>query len=582
MMSGQVRAGRRSLAVLLAILVLTVGIAPAPVSAAPGSAHQPNVHQLSGQLRQVIRQVTKLDLPCATRNTLVRRLRAVDDALVSGRRTAAAGLLGYAIDRVVSMRQGAVLTSQESGFLQDRLTDIREKVGTGWPAEPGPTTRWPALPSCAAPRDGGNVGEQDVFQASDAKFVVQAIVTQVPIVGKFLGPLVAILWPNSDPTANVASMISAAVSAQVRTDLVNELAGLNAVLNAYLSDEQTWMDACDADPGGVSCASARDVVSGEWLDIRLQFILDEPAFQSIDYREDLLDMYAQWETLFLTFLREGYLAAPSWGWTGSQIDSYVTWYITLQFNDSAHGVRYVDDIYQTGRDRFGYYRGTCNDTECWNDYNGYERQMTLGVKVFEDMWPLLDPRMYPDGDPGFVDTRIVYSDAIGEAHAPVLPPADVHYPLSDLTYWELEQNAVGLHGDGFIQAIETDNAPDVGTLTGNTNTNGGTKYEFDTTPANTTSGSGGPIVQAGASTDQRGIAYPDWIAAGLSLTFANGTDHVDAGWPSYKDHQYTYAFDDMVLVGARLMGPLKTRWGGPCSDSIIFGFRYSDSLSPAG
>lgn len=83
---------------------------------------------------------------------------------------------------------------------------------------------------------------------------------------------------------------------------------------------------------------------------------------------------------------------------------------------------------------------------------------------------------------------------------------------------------------------------------------------------------------AAASTDQRGFAYPDWIAAGLSLTFANGTTHTDGGWLNYQHHEYTFAFDDMVLASARLMGPLKTHYGGPCSDSIIFGFRYSDSF----
>ena len=429
---------------------------------------------------------------------------------------------------------------------------------------------------CGQPRDLGNVGSYDPFQVSDVKFVLQFIVNQVPIVGKFLGPLVMILWPTSDPTANIASMISDAVSSNVRDQLVN-INGLNAVLNAFLSDEEMMSTACQAEPGGTECASATAIVQQEWIDIRDQFLTDEPSYQwnaESDYRVDLLPMYAQWESLFLTFLREGYMAGPSWGWTPAQVNSYVTKYIDQQFASPDHGVQYVDAIYAKGLPP------NSTDTTGWAEQNAYIRGMTLGVKVFQDMWPYLDPRAYPNGNPDFVDTRIVYSDPIGEAHSPVHPPDNPQHALSHLTYWELEVTTVGRYGDGFIQAIKADNAPEEGTASGNTDTTGGTRYEFDTTPAaNLPNVEGGPIVTAGASTDQRGFIYPDRIAAGLRLTFANGTTHTDGGWNNYQHHEYTFAFDDMVLATARLMGPLKTHYGGPCSDSIIFGFRYSDSLA---
>ena len=46
-----------------------------------------------------------------------------------------------------------------------------------------------------------------------------------------------------------------------------------------------------------------------------------------------------------------------------------------------------------------------------------------------------------------------------------------------------------------------------------------------------------------------------------ALTFANGVTHTDGGWLNYKHHEYTFAYDDMVLAAARLMGPLKTHYG---------------------
>ena len=569
--------GKVLVALLAAFITLMPTAATARSGPGPQDHGQASVHQLSAQLRQVIRLVERADLPCTTRTTMVRRLRAVDDALVSGRRTGAAGLLAAWLEGASRMGGSGVLSAQQASGLRSRLLAVEDGIGTGWPEVPAPTGKWAPQLGCASPQDLGNVGAYDPFQVSDVKFVVQFLVVQMPVVGKFLGPLVMILWPTSDPTENIASMISEAVSAHVREELTIKLNAESAVLDAFLSDEEAMSTACQVDPEGTSCASTTAVVAQEWINIRDQFIADEQSFQwnvDTDYRVDLLPLYAQWESLFLTFLREGYLAGPSWGWDAPTRDYYVTKYIDLQFKSPDHGVQYVDARYAQGLPP------DSTETTGWTERNAYARTMTLGVKVFQDMWPFLDPRTYPNGNPDFVDTRIVYSDPVGEAHSDVVAPANPQHALSRLSYSELEVTTVGRYGDGFIQQLTADNAPDAGTPSGNESTNGGTPYTFDTRPAaDVPNAKAGPIVTAGASTDQRGFIYPDWIAAGLSLTFANGTTHTDGGWLNYQHHEYTFAYDDMVLATARLMGPLTTHYGGPCSDSIIFGFRYSDSFT---
>jgi hypothetical protein len=556
---------------LLAVVILTPGTAMAVPH--PGQAPARSTQAISAQLEQVIAALEHAKLSCATRNTLVRRLRLVDDALVTGRRTGAAGLLAGWLASSGRMQSDRVLTgrlaTRQIGRLRQRLAAVNGGIGAGWRAKPLAAKRWKALPRCADTAEMGNVsGSYEPFQRSDIKFVVQFIVNQIPGAGRFLGPLVMILWPTTDPTANVASMISDAVSSNVRDQLRNKLNGLNSVLNAFLADEQTMATACKQQ--GTECTSATDVVAHEFIQIRDQFITDEPAFQwnsEADYRVELLPMYAQWETLFLTFLREGYLAAPSWGWTPTQVSDYVDRYIDQQFNSPDHGTGYTDAVYAKGLPP------QSTQATGWAERNAYEREMTLGVKVFQDMWPYLDPQAYPNGNPDFVDTRIVFSDPIGEPHGPIVTPANVTHPISRLTWWSQDAEC-GANGCGFEQAIKVDNAPAEGAITGNPETNG-TIHTIDTTPTGW-----GAVVVAKAATDQRGIFYPSWVVAGLQFQRASGTFSVsDTGWTTYGGRpRYSYAFDDMVLATAQEISAIKTAFGRPATDSIIFGFRYADSL----
>ena len=148
---GSILTKTKSLAVarlLLAVTILTVPMALAQPSS-PGSGGQAvaDVHHLSNQLRDVIKKVEKSDLPCATRNNILRRPRQVDDALLTQNRSAAAGLLAAWIAQARSMEGGGLLSAPQGAMLQVPLGDILPQIGYGSVKNPLPTVRWAAVAS---------------------------------------------------------------------------------------------------------------------------------------------------------------------------------------------------------------------------------------------------------------------------------------------------------------------------------------------------------------------------------------------------------------------------------------------------
>src|SRR5512135_1275358 len=129
----------RMIKIVMAFVLLMCFVTPAPATkVSKESKGRADVVELSQKLREVIRLVEKSEIACGPRNTLVRRLRLVDDALVSGYRTGAAGLLAAWIKRAQGMVAAGTLDPTLHVELKAELQAILEQIGTGWSKNAGP------------------------------------------------------------------------------------------------------------------------------------------------------------------------------------------------------------------------------------------------------------------------------------------------------------------------------------------------------------------------------------------------------------------------------------------------------------
>ncbi len=107
-----------------------------------------DVHKLSHDVEKLIKIVEGSTLACQTRNAVVRRLRKLNDALLSGR-LAEARLMALAWrQNAWSLEAARVLSPEVGSAVQVRLGGLADQLGTAWAAKPGPTKHWQPLPSC--------------------------------------------------------------------------------------------------------------------------------------------------------------------------------------------------------------------------------------------------------------------------------------------------------------------------------------------------------------------------------------------------------------------------------------------------
>jgi Ricin-type beta-trefoil lectin domain/delta endotoxin, N-terminal domain len=536
-----------------------------------------DLHTLDVALRGVIARVESSSLACQIRNTLVQRLRLTDSALAAGNRSAAAGLLRIWIYMAASMRAGGVLTPAQTEMLRVGLSPIRDRVGAGWPAKPARVPAWPALPSCT-PGAHTAQGTQTFDTGSILEATVWAAVRSIPKAGQILAPLLKILWPDSGPTLDDA--INKSMSATAQSNAKKALDGLNNAVGLFAEKEA---DLGFKDPLLQSyIASTQTAFSTglPWLNDGAGF----PTDTSKPYEVLLLPLYAQYENLYLAWLRDLVLAGPSMGLTQAAIDS-----AEKDLNSAGRAIpsgipdaiTYTDAVYNAGLAA----KGTSSDPlKQFDKTNGYQRDMQTGVKDFEATWKFLDPMQYPYGDPNFRLTRMIYADRVGTTSHTFQPPANVQYPLSSLNAWTRPEYQIDdKQNENWLAAIQTNNQPLVGAVTGTTSH--ATQTSYTTAPGSTL----GPIVEVDASQWAEGIAgigIPHNVQ-NLRFTFFNGgpggkSTAVPGG--DFYDHEPQYfSYPDETLATAKIMGTSKPFANGDVTaDSIVFGFRYSDSFYPSG
>lgn len=581
---------RRSgpVALLVAVVMgLVLSVAPAAAAKPP---NQGDLQQMSQQVRSLIKVVEASKLPCETRNAVVHRLRLLNDNIESGRRTAARMMLQSWMDNARTSVATGVISPQLGASLNNAMGDIQAKIGTGWPEKPKATRQWKPLPTC--PTATGLDANMD-FTSDDLLILINGALKTVPKVGSLLAAFVTVLWPSSGD--DVSSLIDQAIDDFLVQQLQDDLAGLEAASNLFLTRVSNWQRDCpnweDPKTWGndytTPCYTGASATSQQWWTTYTVYTTARPHFQSAtpkDYRVTLLPLFAQFENLLISLLREGMLLEPYWNVKGVLVDPSDAAEPRLQMARELDpnraddiGVSYVDMVYQLGLDQQP--QPTTQDK--WVQRNNYERAMITQVLDFRDSWRYLDPGTYPDGLPGGVKlTRMILSDPIGHVQNwdGFAAPANVLGPMNELTVWlqrlefELSTGATSA-----IEAVQATSPPSggparPGPVTGDASLDlggaiaGTNTYYYDLRRS-------GPIVSVAGRQDRFNVFYYS-IANALGLTFANG----GTSWIGSKGTDVgTFHFPGYIAATAKAIGRYEIG-GGHTADSVVFGFRRADSF----
>jgi hypothetical protein len=566
-----------------------------------------NVHQLSNRVEKLIREVENSTLACPTRNSIVRRLQELDDSLLLGRLSAAQAMALAWRQHSWAMQSGKVVDPELGSSLQNQLRAISDQIPPGWSVKLGPTKNWKPLPGCEAntpveaPPDDGVVGAYTPTAATDVQSDIEIFLTTafqyVPVVGNLLSGLTQLLWPQGPDAElnNLQAMVKQEAYDAVSVDLqgIGEaLAGTasNPAKGSWNQSVASWRTYCEAQVGqydSKACYNqARISLWTMWNSINANtFIYDRGHFQQNTAEVsqlDLLPLYAQFENLYTSFLRDGILLHKYWGDATTVDPSYTN----LDNNVAAdsldqeldpantdYGVGYVDKVYQAGIDQ------QPTATADWRTRNEYVRNMILSVLDPRDVWKYNDPRAYPNGVPGGVKlTRLIYSYPTGHMQVQPSLPSNVSGPLKETSTWTKPMQDGGSTVYQMISALQATSPPisgpaQSGAVTGVTpqNVNTAKYYNLSAT---------GPISEVKTQSDISGCArYQDRVPAWIGFYWATG-GHVNNGtYISFRDTN-DLKFDGHVLASTQVVSSYDVHsCGGLLADSVIFGFRYADSFN---
>jgi len=564
---------------------------------------QADVHQLANRVRKVIKVIEEdPTIPCETRNHLVKRLRMLDDALESGNRSAARALVIAWTSEARSYQRAGLLSAEHGSILHNGLHGFVEEIGIGAPDKPGPTRKWPPLPACDA--DVILPGSSyEVFDPNDALTIIRTVTGYIPLVGGLLSGIEAVLWPVSS-TDGWYEYLDQKIDEAILTDVVQPaLDGLQDGLSPFDGwgkVRDTWLNACK-DVNSEACDEGAETVFNAWDAMRGDFVTSRRQFQTNDEDDQvwLLPMFAQYETLYLSFLRDGILLAPLWIASGrvhpdlaaipadimaQEIDPD---FVDPDSGARDRGIAYVNLVYDRGLQA----QSQPTTWDHWKTRNNYVRDYTLKVLDFRDTWQFFDPAAYPEGVEGGIKlTRMIYTDPIGHMTDDAFdqgwfqPPANVAGPLKELTVWHQKMaKEMSWGNDWATSAIQSTNPPTAGPAQSGPIT-GDYTHDYTTIAGYLDLSRLGPITRIWADADKRSDFY-HWIPAAMSFQFAATGEWIRFGDPPYP---YSDAYPEMeagypghVLGAVGAMGRYDTG-DGYATDAAIFGFRLYDSFFPSG
>lgn len=597
---GKRRAKPRSRWLLILVLALAVvGLGPvSSASAGPrsdpvgvdrtsskvGSARQAaadkkvtrgDLVRLSRRVRTVIRTVERAELSCDLQNALVRRLRLVDDGLRSGRPSGAGGMLVGWVERVHAVVSAGALSTPVAAELQQELPAILDEIGTGWRKNPRPVRNWPALPECDTSQDSLVGSDYQVWTPGDAEVVVETALKLVPKVGVLLSGLAGVLWPSDSP--DVYTLIDEVEDAAAQNLAMTALQSLEQDLDDFnWLENERWYQNCVLTLTEPQCTQDKEALVQSYDTWVTNFRDHGVAFQQDPkFHVDLLPLYAQYENMYLSLLREGLRFGPEWGVNATNMDKYRKFLDEeLDGTDTSRGIGYVDAVYTNNLPDPG------TDADDWKTWNAYVRDMTLNVLDFRSMWPYMDPEAYPNGYPGLKHTRMLFSDPVGcYMQYPRTPanPEDLDW-LQYLQVWE-DNNTAELTYFDVIDSMQVyaPGLPAPPPIMG------------DSTPDGTSmswSLSYWPLAFVDRIHYGEGETIatldPQKFVQGLTLHFSNGST---ATLGSYSDifltskvHEGDFAYEDHVLANARIANiQYWSMYDDPTANCLVFGFRQNAS-----
>lgn len=242
----------------------------------------------------------------------------------------------------------------------------------------------------------------------DAKIMVTSAIEMIPEAGDLLGGLVDIFWPSTQEDVwgqvkdQVEALVNLQIAANVYQQVSEDLQGLNNVLKTYLN----YLNPINSD--GTPAPKDFEAIRTQWQITESAFDEALPHFQSKDNELALLGLFAQFVNLYLGLLRDGIAFAQSWGMTDGDRQQIITKLGTK----IPEFIAYTTGLHQQHQE---YLLGTKpNNVQCepFRTKNTYNRQITLTVLDFMDLWPYFDPIAYPTGAKTLL-TREINSDPIG-------------------------------------------------------------------------------------------------------------------------------------------------------------------------
>ncbi len=583
--------------VLLTALVVSPHVAQAQTvdlgsSANPfGKVKTVPVQQLSNRVEKLIKIVEGSTLPCETRDGAVGRLRLLDDALRSGRRSAARAMVQAWRQHAWSLEAARVIGPEIGSSLQNQLSGIVDEIGYGWSDKPGPTRHWQPLPSCGAGVTGVGAASGDVLgsynpavtdPSNSMKIFLQMILGSVPSVGPALSGVVELLWPrgSSADSNGFKELVD-----QSTYDLVSgHLEGLMSLMvdpetGAGWEDQiGLWKEDCARPPASDPNICVNEADDTLWVSFNSkldEFRGDAALFQLSGHEVKLLPLYAQYENLYLAFLRDAMMLHDQYWSKVSGKDPHdmagSAMVAELNPSNTDRGIGYVDRIYNDNL-----------PSGSWATRNAYIRDKILNVLDYRDTWKYLDPRAYPNGVPGGVKlTRMIYSDPVGTIQATPHFPSNVDGPLKETSVWTKNKTvAVGVKRLA-IDAVQATSPAllgpaQSGAITGDTAQAENHAHYYNLSAL-------GPIVKVEAQSERENYPsgsligyFPRWVRYDYATgRYSTAGQYVTNNTFPRKDA--TFQYPDEVLATVQSAGTY-----GDEADSVVFGFRYANSFDPAG
>ena len=381
-----------------------------------------------------------------------------------------------------------------------------------------------------------------------AEQILAASLSSVPGVGALLGALVYIFWPSTGENvwdeikAQVEALISQAMSQEVYQTVQDSLQGLNSNIASYL----TAVSAGDP-----------EFISQTWVAVEADFVQQCPSFQQEGYEVLLLPLFAAFANLHLSLLRDGVQYGLSWGWNSATQESILQ---TLKSSIVSYQ-GWASTTYGLGlTDRAAVTPVNAHLVEPFRSMNTYQRQMTLTVLDFSNLWTYFDPTKYVPPVSVYLD-REIYSDPNGTADnsglvPPMNPPSK---PINQITVW----------GADWVNGVQVQYEPRGGPL-GVTSTarlgeqNGGINYAptggvFQITSSN-------PVTNA--------VVWSGDIVNAMQFVWQDGTWTHKLGGGGGGGEYFNYSYPGEIVSSIWINGVSDFY---QCADVVIFGFKYLQS-----